>query len=96
VDYDVIVVGGGPVGAGLARAAGGVSVALLAAARRIPKPAPEGAFDSRVYALSPGNVSFLRAIGAWQALEPESVAPVSVTVLPLATFLSLKSAVPPL
>jgi len=68
VDCDLIVVGGGPVGASLARAAGPRSVALLAPARRQPWAAPPGSFDSRVYALSPGNVSFLRDIGAWQAV----------------------------
>jgi ubiquinone biosynthesis UbiH/UbiF/VisC/COQ6 family hydroxylase len=50
-------VGGGPVGASLARAARGLSVALIA------QPRPVGAtprnFDARVYALSPGNVAFL-------------------------------------
>ena len=76
MDYDVIVVGGGPVGASLARAAAGASLALLAAARRISRPAPEDAFDSRVYALSPGNVSFLREIGAWRAIPEARLAPV--------------------
>jgi len=32
--------------------------------------------DSRVYALSPGNVEFLRRIGAWQALPADRLAPV--------------------
>ena len=32
-----------------------------------------GNFDARVYALSPGNVAFLQAIGAWQAIPPERV-----------------------
>jgi flavin-dependent dehydrogenase len=59
VDCDLIVVGGGPVGASLARAAGPRSAALLAPARRQPWAAPQGSFDSRVYALSPANVSFL-------------------------------------
>ena len=76
MDYDVIVVGGGPVGASLARAVSGHSVALLAAARRASRPATPGAFDSRVYALSPGNVSFLREIGAWQAIPADRLAPV--------------------
>jgi 2-octaprenylphenol hydroxylase len=57
------VVGGGPVGASLARAVRGLSVALVAH-QRPPAPASSG-FDARVYALSPGNVSFLREIGAW-------------------------------
>jgi 2-polyprenylphenol 6-hydroxylase len=64
VDLDLIVVGGGPVGASLARAAGGLSVALLAHQPRVPRASPYEGFDARVYALSPGNVQFLRQIGA--------------------------------
>jgi len=68
VDYkplqrDLVVVGGGPVGASLARAARGMSVALVAHER--PAAPPAEGFDARVYALSPGNVAFLRALGAW-------------------------------
>jgi ubiquinone biosynthesis UbiH/UbiF/VisC/COQ6 family hydroxylase len=55
-------VGAGPVGASLARAARGLSVALLAHEKRAAR-AGEG-FDARVYALSPGNVAFLKEIGA--------------------------------
>jgi len=76
VDCDLIVVGGGPVGASLARAAGPRSAALLAPARRQPWVAPQGSFDSRVYALSPANVSFLRGIGAWQAIPAARLTPV--------------------
>jgi ubiquinone biosynthesis UbiH/UbiF/VisC/COQ6 family hydroxylase len=76
VDYDVIVVGGGPVGASLARAARGHAVALLAPARRTPKAAQAGVFDSRVYALSPANVSFLQQIGVWPAIPQDRLAPV--------------------
>jgi len=54
-----LVVGGGPVGASLARAARGLSVVLLAHERRVPVARAEGAFDARVYALSPANVAFL-------------------------------------
>lgn len=32
--------------------------------------------DARVYALSPGNVAFLREIRAWQALPPERLTPI--------------------
>lgn len=63
MDLDLIVVGGGPVGASLARATGGLGVALLAHERRAVQDSYEG-FDARVYALSPGNVQFLRQIGA--------------------------------
>jgi 2-octaprenylphenol hydroxylase len=72
--HDLIIVGGGPVGASLARAARGLSVALVAhEARAVQTP---GSLDARVYALSPGNVAFLRELGAWQALPQDRLAPV--------------------
>lgn len=74
--YDLIVVGGGIVGASLARAARGLSLALVARERRAPPAAAPEAFDARVYALSPGNVEFLRAIDAWQAMAPSRLTPV--------------------
>jgi len=64
LDHDLIVVGGGPVGASLARAARGLSVALVVHERRIPHPAAPKGFDARVYALSPSNMSFLRQLSA--------------------------------
>jgi ubiquinone biosynthesis UbiH/UbiF/VisC/COQ6 family hydroxylase len=76
VDYDLIVVGAGPVGASLAAAARSLRGVLLAHERRTPRAAPEGVFDSRVYALSPGNVEFLRGLGVWARLAPGRLAPV--------------------
>jgi len=76
VQPDLIIVGGGAVGASLARAARGLRVALVAQERRVPRAAAAGAFDARVYALSPGNVAFLRQIGAWDALPRERLCPV--------------------
>jgi 2-polyprenylphenol 6-hydroxylase len=70
--HDLIVVGGGPVGASLARAVRGLSVALVAQ----QPPAPAAGLDARVYALSPGNVAFLRELGAWQALPQDRLAAV--------------------
>jgi 2-octaprenylphenol hydroxylase len=75
VNFDLIVVGAGPVGLAVAAAARGLSVALVANARRAPAPVP-GALDARVYTLSPGNVSFLRELRAWQAVPTERVTPV--------------------
>lgn len=63
-------------GASLARAARGLSLALVARERRAPRAAAPKAFDARVYALSPGNVEFLRAIDAWQAMPPSRLTPV--------------------
>jgi 2-polyprenylphenol 6-hydroxylase len=59
VDHDLIIVGGGPVGASLARALRGLSVVLLVHERRRGVARPEGVFDARVYALSPANAAFL-------------------------------------
>lgn len=71
---DLIVVGAGPVGASLARAASGLSVALVA--RERPPAAMPEPFDSRVYALTPGNAAFLREIGAWDAIPEDRRVPV--------------------
>jgi 2-octaprenylphenol hydroxylase len=67
VRYDLIVVGGGPVGASLARALPGLSVALVAHEQRVP--APRAGFDARVYALSPANAAFA-------GLDPALLSPV--------------------
>ena len=77
MDFDLIVVGGGLVGASFARAARGLSVALIARERRAAGASiAQGAFDSRVYAISPGNVHFLRELKAWQAIPEARLAPV--------------------
>jgi 2-octaprenylphenol hydroxylase len=61
-----VVVGGGPVGASLARALPELSVALVGSAPEALASAD--GFDSRVYALSPANIGFLRRLGVWDAL----------------------------
>ena len=63
MDHDLIVVGGGPVGLSLARAVQGLSVGLVARGRPPQgSPSASGGFDARVYALTPGNLDFLRAL----------------------------------
>lgn len=72
---DLIVVGGGPVGVSLARALRGLRVALVG--QSLPEQRLEHErYDARVYALSPGNVAFLQAIGCWARLPQERLAPV--------------------
>lgn len=66
MDADVVIAGGGLVGASLACALDGLRVAVVDPAPQPPRP--EGPFDSRVYALSPGNVAFLRRVGAWDRM----------------------------
>ena len=51
-------------------------MALLAPAQRVAQTRADAVFDSRVYALSPANVAFLRGIGAWQAIPQARLAAV--------------------
>jgi ubiquinone biosynthesis UbiH/UbiF/VisC/COQ6 family hydroxylase len=57
----------------MARAARGLSVALLAHERRVPQAPAAGSFDARVYAISPGNMSFLQQL---ESLPEERLTPV--------------------
>src|SRR5213080_5022515 len=81
-DYDVIILGAGPVGlalaAGLARER--LAVALLEKSALSSFDAPVGAedWDSRIYAISPGSAEFLRAVGAWQRLPAERLAAIEM------------------
>ena len=83
LQYDVVIIGGGLVGASLAAALkhSGLSLALVeasaapATADSAPKnnsqDDPEINWDSRIYAISPGSRRFLEQSGAW-ALLPAS------------------------
>jgi ubiquinone biosynthesis UbiH/UbiF/VisC/COQ6 family hydroxylase len=75
MSVDVAIVGGGLVGAALACALRGLSVALLSPGRA-QGARPKGEFDPRVYAITPGNAAFLSALGVWQQLPAERVTPV--------------------
>ncbi len=77
-EYDVVVGGAGLVGLALATALAreGLEVAV---ADRGPIAAPDtdpDSWDVRVYAISPGSANFLRAIGAWQNLAADRIAPI--------------------
>lgn len=68
--HDAVIVGGGLVGAGLALALqrGGLDVALIEP-QALQSPPPVGSWDSRIYAVSPGNAEFLRELGVWSRLD---------------------------
>lgn len=76
--FDVVVAGAGLPGLALATAAAraGLSVAIADAAPVAVAAPADDAFDLRIYAISPGSATFLRAIGAWQRLDGERLAPV--------------------
>lgn len=72
--FDVIVVGGGLVGASLALALEphGYSVALIEPHHPPALPGAD-AWDSRVYSISPGSAALLQSCGAWDALPQERI-----------------------
>ena len=74
---DLIIIGGGLVGASLVSAliGSGLKIALIEPHEAIPIP-QDNSWDSRVYAISPGSAEFLQKIGAWQLMAPERLAPV--------------------
>ncbi|MFI4923527.1 MAG: FAD-dependent monooxygenase [Vicinamibacteria bacterium] len=75
---DVLIAGAGLPGLALAAALArqGLDVALADRAAIETPAATPGSLDSRVYAISPGSASFLRALGAWDAIPEERLAPV--------------------
>lgn len=70
--YDVLIIGGGLVGASLASALkpSGLSVALVEA---MPTSGVRDGWDSRIYAISPGSAAFLEECGVWQTLDMRRV-----------------------
>jgi len=88
MQYDVVIVGGGLVGASLAAALkhSGLSLALVeagaapatadSAQRNNSQDDTEIDWDSRIYAISPGSRRFLEQSGAWSLLPTERIAPV--------------------
>ena len=75
MEFDVLIVGGGLVGASLAAALkqSGLKIGLIEA--HPPTPEQSG-WDSRIYAITPGNAEFLHQCGAWQRMDSTRVQPV--------------------
>jgi len=70
MDFDVVVLGSGLVGASFALAleTAGLNLALIEA--QPPQPGAGAAgWDSRMYAISPGSAAFLEHYGVWQELD---------------------------
>ncbi|GAB1235350.1 UbiH/UbiF family hydroxylase [Ferrigenium sp. UT5] len=78
MEFDIVIIGGGLVGASLAAALkdSSLKLALVESASPPPPPAAADSWDSRIYAFTPGNADFLRACGAWQRLDMSRVQPV--------------------
>jgi len=66
-DYDILIVGGGLVGASLALAlASRWRVAVLERSAPPQASSEPDVWDSRIYAVSPGNRAFLESMGGWR------------------------------
>jgi ubiquinone biosynthesis UbiH/UbiF/VisC/COQ6 family hydroxylase len=75
--YDVVVVGAALVGtsAALALAKQGFTVALVDRKSPLVELA-NGEWDSRIYAISPGNADWLKDLGVWQRMNAERITPI--------------------
>ena len=80
MEFDIIIVGGGLVGASLAASLrhSGLSLALVESqcSPALPEDPELADWDSRIYAISPGSRRFLEEAGAWDHLATRRVAPV--------------------
>ena len=77
-DYDIVIVGAALVGASAAvtLAKQGFKVALVD--RKSPLVALANAeWDSRIYAISPGNADWLKDLGVWQRMDAERITPIA-------------------
>src|SRR5262249_33927457 len=76
--FDVLIVGGGPVGACLAsllaRGGGGLRVAVLEP-QRPALPAPDAPFDLLVVAFSRASERILGSAGAWDTISTRRISP---------------------
>jgi len=72
--FDLIIVGGGLAGASLALALRDSRLRIALVETHAPHPPAN--WDARIYAISPANVSFLEAIGAWKHLDMKRVTPI--------------------
>ena len=73
MDFDIVIVGAGLVGASCALALRGSGLKLALVETQVP-PAAGDDWDSRVYAISPGSAAFLDGLGIWKRLDRARVA----------------------
>lgn len=76
LDFDIVIVGGGLAGMATAAALQGMGYRLALLQSPPTRTHAESEWDSRIYAVTPGNVDFLQKIGAWQHMECGRIAPI--------------------
>jgi 2-polyprenylphenol 6-hydroxylase len=75
MDFDIVIVGAGLVGASFARALRGAGLKLALVEALAPLPGGDH-WDSRIYAISPGSVTFLHTLDIWKRLDQSRICPV--------------------
>jgi ubiquinone biosynthesis UbiH/UbiF/VisC/COQ6 family hydroxylase len=75
MDFDIVIVGAGLVGASFAMALRGSGLKLALVEAQAPAAAADS-WDSRVYAISPGSAAFLDGLGVWKRLARERISAV--------------------
>ena len=74
--YDIVIVGGGMVGAALACSLGNSSLRVAVIEETPPEPfAPEQPHDLRVSALSIASASIIKTVGAWKGIAERRYCP---------------------
>ena len=73
--YDIVIAGAGPAGLAFARTLAGVGLRVAIVERQAREELAEAAFDGREIALTHRSVDTLRALGAWDLIDPAQVAP---------------------
>ncbi len=68
MDFDIVIVGAGLVGASFAMTLRGAGLKLALVEAQAPEAAADN-WDSRIYAISPGSVAFLQSLGVWKRLD---------------------------
>jgi ubiquinone biosynthesis UbiH/UbiF/VisC/COQ6 family hydroxylase len=75
VDYDVIIVGGGPAGLAFARSLDDMGLETLLVERQPYAALADPAYDGREIALTHGSRAILERLGAWQRLPEGRISP---------------------
>jgi ubiquinone biosynthesis UbiH/UbiF/VisC/COQ6 family hydroxylase len=75
MDFDIVIVGAGLVGASFAMALRGAGLKLALVETQAPAAAADS-WDSRIYAISPGSAAFLDGLGVWKRLDRERISAV--------------------
>ncbi|MCO7226224.1 2-octaprenyl-6-methoxyphenyl hydroxylase [Pleionea sp. CnH1-48] len=68
--YDVVIIGGGMVGASMALALSVLPLSIAVVEAFPPQGQQQPSFDDRSVALSSGSVRILQTMGCWDALQP--------------------------